>query len=259
MGVCCNCNKTERILTETQFSRNEDNISPIFNFNNNITNLKRSNSEEKQNIIDSDQQLKAWSQQKDTLINKNSNKNIDKPDIIDEIFMDNNKFENSINTSALKESEIVLNLTKMEKNLFELINELRINPESFIDKIEQYKEMLETEDDTYYITLDDNQFEFRDGKESFDECIKYLRKQKNLKKFEKTQSMFECKQFFVDKNVSDLIFVVVYNLIDPNSDDKNKIKRNCIMSQEYNKLNITIAKDELTNNLYSYYFSFDNF
>ena len=80
---------------------------------------------------------------------------------------------------------------------------------------------------------------------------------KKLEKFEKIQSMFECKKFFVDKNVKDSYFVVTYNLINANNSDENKIRRNCLMSEEYNKLNITITKNEMGNKLYSYYFSFD--
>ena len=52
--------------------------------------------------------------------------------------------------------------------------------------------------------------------------------------------MFEDKTLFQDKNVSDLYFVLIYNLIDANSNssENDKIKRNCIMSE----INITITK-----------------
>ena len=145
----------------------------------------------------------------------------------------------------------------MENNLFDLINEIRSNPQSFIDEIEKYKNKLIKENDKYYIKIDNNEFEFEDGAENCDDCIEFLKNQKKLEKFEKNQSMFECKKFFVDKNVSDLSFVVIYNLIDITSPENNKIRRDCLMNEKYNKLNITITKDELGKKLYSYYFSFD--
>ena len=255
MGNCCNCNNTEKANSEAHFSQEEDNT--IMNFLNNQQTNKNNptTSEEKQNIIGSNKKLKTWAGQKDTLMNKN-NVTMDKPDIIDEVFLDNDKFENSENIS-ISEEKSDYNLTNMEKTLFDLINELRNNPKSFIDKIELYKNKLIFENDTNYIIIDNNEFEFKYGKESFDECINFLKNQKKLEKFEKNQSMFECKKFFVDKNVSDLLFVLIYNLIDINSSDDNKTRRNCIMSEEYNKLNITITKDEIGNKHYSYYFSFD--
>ena len=80
-----------------------------------------------------------------------------------------------------------------------------------------------------------------------------------MKKFEKSLSMFESKKLFIDKNVSDLLFVAVYNLMDVCDVDNSKIRRKCLLSEEYNKLNITISKNESGNKLYSYYFSFDIF
>ena len=257
MGNCCNCNNIEKANTETHFSQEEDNI--IMNF----INSKQKNdnnpiiSEKKENIMRPNRKLKTWAGQKDTLMNKNNNNiSMDKPDIIDEVFLDNDKIENSINVSIFEEKS-GFNLSNMEKCLFDLINELRNKPKSFIDKIELYKDKLIYENDTNYIIIDNNEFEFKYGKECFDECINFLKNQKQLEKFEKNQSMFECKKFFVDRNVSDLLFVLIYNLIDINSPDDNKNRRNCIMSTEYNKLNITITKDEVGNNFYSYYFSFD--
>ena len=257
MGNCCNCNNAFQANSDSQFSPLDDNI-----LMNNVNNLQNNHnnhttSEEKQNITETNQ-MKTWGEQKDTLMNKN-NITMDKPDIIDEVFLDNDKLENSLNISIMDE-KVGFNLSNMEKNLFDLINELRTNPKSFIDKIALYKDKLKYENDKYYISIDNNEFEFKYGKECFDECINFLKNQKNLEKFEKIQSMFECKQFFVDKNASDLLFVLIYNLIDINSPDDNKIRRNCLMSDEYNRLNITITKDEVGNNkFYSYYFSFDKF
>lgn len=249
MGSCCNFNKAETLNLESQFSPEEDNIP-------NIQNNKFSISDDKKNITESNMKMNLWGEPKDTFLNKNNNITIDKPDIIDEVFIENDKLENSLNIE-LTDEKIANNLINMEKDLFDLINELRVNPKSFIAKIQLYKEKLIIEKDKDYINIDGNVFEFPDGKKCFDECINYLQKQKDLKKFEKNQSMFECKKFFVNKNVSDLTFVIIYNLIDINSPENNKIRRKCIMNEEYNKLNITISKEESENNLYSYYFSFD--
>ena len=255
MGNCCNCNNIEKANSETHFSQEEDNLIVNFLKNQQKNDYNPTIYEEKQDIIGSNEKLKTWREQKDTLMNKN-NITMDKPDIIDEIFLDNDKLENSVNIT-ISEDKSEYNLSNMEKSLFDLINELRSNPKSFIEKIQLYKDKLIYEDDTNYIIIDNNEFEFKYGKESFDECIHFLKNQKKLEKFEKNLSMFESKKFFMDKNVSDLLFVLIYNLIDINSPDDNKIRRNCIMSKEYNKLNITITKDDIENNLYSYYFSFD--
>ena len=69
--------------------------------------------------------------------------------------------------------------------------------------------------------------------------------------------MFESKISFQDKNVSDLNFVLIYNLMDIQSPEENKIKRNSLTSEIYNKLNITITKDDFVNELFTFYFSFD--
>ena len=265
MGVCCNSSVAEKIITESSFPPDKvdtpvefNNIKENDNINNNnniFQNNNHLNSEENQNIIESNKQLKNWDQQKNTLINRN-NTSIDKPDVIDEVILDN-KLDNSLNILLTEEHEFSLTLVKMEKIIFDLINDLRSNPKSFIDKIEKYKNLIKKENDKNYIVIDDNEFIFEDV-ECFDECIDFLKKHKNLEKFEKKQTMFECKEFFVDKNVGDLLFVVVYNLIYINNSENNKIRRNCIMSEEYNKCNITITKEEFGNKLYSYYFSFDN-
>ena len=249
MGVCCNFINKETSTFEEQASSGEIN-KPIKTMN--IQN-NDSTSKENKNILRQNQQLRDWSQQKDTLPNNN---NIDKPDTIDKVFFDDNKYEISSSIS-MNENDYDLNFSEMENNLFNLINNLRSNPISFIEEIEKYKNMLIIEDDKKYIRIDDNEFEFKEGKECFDECINFLREIKKLEKFEKIQSMFESKNYFVDKNVSDLIFVIVSNLIDINNPEDNKIKRNCLLSEEYNKLNITITKNEIGSKLLSYYFSFD--
>lgn len=253
MGACCNiCNNGKFDLEALFSSKNNDKL--IYN-QDNINNNIFQKSDKKQNMIESNQQINNWKQQKNTLMNYN-NVSIDKPDIIDEVIFDN-KLETSLNKSSMSESGLGLNSINMEKELFNLINDLRTNPKGFINNVIKYKEMLQKEDDIYFITIEDNKFEFKNGEKSFDECIDFLKEQYEHEKFEVCKSMFECKNILIDKNVSDVLFVLVYNLIDINSPEDNKIRRNCLMSEEYNKLNITITKDEIGNKLYSYYFSFD--
>ncbi len=247
MGVCC-CNSNN--VEKTNLGEDEESMqmNTVVVTNNNLlpTDGKKNENESNQKMNN------KWGQQKDTLYAKN---NIDLPDTIDEVYLDN-KSQNSISISIINENEINLDLSKMENNLFDLINNLRSNPQSFINYIEKYRDKVVSDNEKEYIIIDDNKFEF-ENKECFDECIEFLKNHKKLEKFEKIQSMFECKKFFVVKNVKDSYFVVTYNLINANNSDENKIRRNCLMSEEYNKLNITITKNEMGNKLYSYYFSFD--
>lgn len=259
MGNCCNANNIiEKTVTEAQMNQDEEEEDNNIVFNqNNSKYLISSVIEDKRINTEIIKTKKTWGQQKDTVTNKN-NMTIDRPDVIDKLSIDNNKYENSLNMS-IEDTDLGINLSSMENNLFNIINELRNDPKSFISKVEKYKDMLKNDDDRYYILIDENEFEFKEGKECFDECIDFLKEQKTLENFSKSSSMFECKKFFVDKNVSDLLFVVIYNLIDILSPEDKKTRRSCLMSKEFNKLNITISKDEFSNKLYSYYFSFDTF
>jgi hypothetical protein len=277
MGNCCNTSSDrEPTNVEAQFptveeenhtlenNNNNDNYvnndNNANNINNNVnTNLKYQITnifDQKRNQTEPIIQMKTWAKKKDYLSQKNYS-TIDKPDIIDNLGSDNNN-DFSINMS-IDQSEFIINLSQMENKLFDIINELRTNPQSFITHIEKYKSMLKKEDDKYFIIIDENEFEFKEGIECFDDCIELLKDQKHLKKFEKSLSMFESKKLFIDKNVSDLLFVAVYNLMDVCDVDNSKIRRKCLLSEEYNKLNITISKNESGNKLYSYYFSFDIF
>ena len=268
IGNCCSTsNDREPTNVEAHFPTSEAENHTLDNNNNNgnntnndmNTNLKyqiTSIIEQKRNQTEPILQMKTWGKKRDYLPQKNYS-TIDKPDIIDNLDSDN-KNDFSINMS-IDQSEFIINLSQMENNLFDIINELRTNPQSFISHIEKYKSMLKKEDDKYFIIIDENEFEFKEGIECFDDCIELLKNQKHLEKFEKSLSMFESKKLFIDKNVSDLLFVSVYNLMDVCDVDNSKIRRKCLLSEEYNKLNITISKNESGNKLYSYYFSFDIF
>lgn len=185
---------------------------------------------------------------------------IDTPSIYNGYIRNNNM--NGLNdliseSKSEDNNEFDVSLVSMEKNLFELINNLRANPKSFINKVEEYKNQLLKNDDFYYLMIEGNIFEFEKGAEHFDECIIFLKEQKTLKEFAPSPSMFESKKLIKDKNSSDLNFVLLYNLLDINSSQNDKIKRNCIFSEVYNKLNITISKEDFINDLYTFYFSFD--
>ena len=57
-----------------------------------------------------------------------------KPDIIDNLDLDTNKNDISISMS-IDQNEFMINLSEMENDLFDIINELRSNPQSFITQI----------------------------------------------------------------------------------------------------------------------------
>ena len=260
MGKCCECSKDKSAM-ESQFNDEENQNNKIFLTEDVIKYINSSQTEQRINT-------KEESNKKNSPIhlpknsyfsfNKNSEEN---PDIIDEIIrkVDFNNIDKSLNESKNDDNQFSVSLITMEKKLFELINDLRENPKSFIDKVEEYKKKLQINNNSYYIVIEDNIFQLRKGPEDFDECINFLKNQKNLEKFESSPSMFEAKTLFQDKNVSDLYFVLIYNLIDANanSSENDKIKRNCIMSEIYSKLNITITKKDFVSNLYTFYFAFD--
>ena len=267
MGNCCECNKdkiTSITPIETEENNEKENNKEKANNNiatqEDINNIPSSPTEQRFNTYESHQKNSLFNNQKNSIysIHKISE---DKPDILDEILGNANSknFDDSLNESKNDDNQFSVSLITMEKKLFELINDLRENPKSFIDKVEEYKKKLQINNNSYYIVIEDNIFQFRKGPEDFDECINFLKNQKNLEKFESSPSMFEAKTLFQDKNVSDLYFVLIYNLIDANanSSENDKIKRNCIMSEIYSKLNITITKKDFVSNLYTFYFAFD--
>ena len=267
MGNCCECNKdkiTSIIPLEGEENKEKENNKEKVNNNvvaeEDINYIPSSPTEQRLNTYESHQKNSLFNMQKNSLFSFNKISE-DKPDILDEVLGNSNSknFDNSLNESKNDDNQFSVSLITMEKKLFELINDLRENPKSFINKVEEYKKKLQINNDSYYIVIDDNIFQFQKGPEDFDECIYFLKNQKSLQKFESSPSMFETKTLFQDKNVSDLYFVLIYNLIDANanSSETDKIKRNCIMSEIYYKLNITITKKDFVGNLYTFYFAFD--
>lgn len=264
MGNCCQCNK-EKSLSDSQIANNDlfiqekepDNYKKYL-FTEVINNIPSSPTEPMINTNES-QKNSRINFQKNTSYSYNKIGG-DRPEILYACLK--NEYTNHLQylISEPKDEEnnyFSVSLVSLEKKLFKLINDLRTNPKSFINIIEEYKNQLQKNNDFYYLIIDDNIFQFSKGKEYFDECINFLKGQECLKKFKTSPSMFESKAFFKDQNVSDLNFVLLYNLMDIKSPEDNKIRRNCLTSKIYNKLNITITKDDFDNGLYTYHFSFD--
>lgn len=255
MGVCC-CNfgkeNSEAQFPIEQEQKPKDKQNKI---NNNV-----SSSPDNNNILSEDIKKENNLKNKKNTLDYNKDNSIDKPDTIDEIFYDNNNSggsNNIQNNNNIYDNDLNFDLTNMENNLFNLINKIRNDPPSFIKTIQKYKDELKKEDDKYFINKENNRFEFKNGEECFDECINFLESQNKLNKFEYGQTIFEKDNFFMEKNISDLSFVLTCILIDVNNEDENKIRRNCIMSDKYNTLKISIKKEEFEDSLYIYSFYFD--
>ena len=255
MGACCFCGKGKDI-SEAQFESGEEQ-----NPKDKQAKIKYnvSSSLDNKNILSEDNKIEDGLKNKKNTLEKKLNNSLDKPDTIDEIFFDNNnKYENSnnIQNNNIYQNDLSFSSSYMENNLFNLINEIRSDPPSFIKTIQKYKDELKKEDDKYFINIENNRFEFKNGEKCFEECINFLESQNKLDKFE-NGTIFESNNSFIEKNVSDLPFVLTCILIDENNEEDNKIRRNCIMSDQYNKLKIIITKDEIGNSIYSYSFYFD--
>ena len=264
MGNCCRYVKdkpTEESPFDINDSNEEENPKKILKTEEEVNNISSSPTFQKNNPNEGSQKNPRINLQKNSLFSL-SKLNKDKPNIMD-AYIRNDYIQNydnlllSESKSEDNNNQLSFGLLKMERKLFNLINNLRTNPKSFIPKIEEYKNKLRKNKDFYYLIIDDNIFTFKKGNVHFDECINFLKEQKSLKIFDNSPSMFESKMLFKDKNISDLYFVLIYNLIDIKSTENNKIKRNCIMSDIYKKLNITIVKDDFISSLYTFYFSFD--
>ena len=271
---CCQCIK-EKPIAEFPFknidnNKDENNIKekePDNHENNlqtgEVINYINSSPTERRNDTNEDiQKNSKINFQKNSVFTLNK-LNDDRPDILDAYIK--NDYHQNLDNLLLSESQsedsnnniFSIGILKMEKNLFNLINDLRTNPKSFIPKIEKYKKKLQKNEDFYFLIIEENTFSFQNGIEPFDECINFLKEHKSLASFENSPSMFESKMLFKDKNISDLNFVLIYNLMDIKSPENNKIRRNCLMNSTYKKLNVTITKDDFISNLYTFYFAFD--
>lgn len=176
-------------------------------------------------------------------------------------------------------------LRQMEHNLFNLINSLRTTPKKFIQTVENYKNMIKTEHNSNYIIVNDYKIEIPNGKEIFEECEKYLNSVKPVNELEKDDNlkinmqndfsftegeneiivnkkindilakqgkMYNYINYFIDKNVGDIIYVIIINLMN-NGNDFKENRRRLLMGEEYDKCAVTIEKIDKEKNVYCYY------
>ena len=195
---------------------------------------------------------------------------------------------NKLSASNSLTSEIYHNSERqMEENLFNLINTLRTEPKKFIKVVDDYKNMIKTENNSNYIVINDYSIEIPNGKEIFEECKNYLSKVKPVNELEKDDSlkinikndfsseddfeniankrindvltkqgkMYKYINYFIDKNVGDVIYVLITNLMDFGSNFKEN-NRKFLMNEEYDKCSVTIEKIDSEKNVYCYYILF---
>ena len=179
-------------------------------------------------------------------------------------------------------------LTKMEDEFFDLINYLRDYPQQFINLIEKYKNLvsLDPTKGTYFIVINDSRIDLNQGQEFFIECQNFLQTARPQKKLirddtlkiarpsralsdeendayvtsyinkyiignENSGNKYTNINYMFDQNVSDVLFVIILNLIGVGSD--NQIKANFMLSADYDSVGITIDKVDDENNIYCYY------
>ena len=176
---------------------------------------------------------------------------------------------------------------KMEQNLFDLINVLRTEPTKFIQIVENYKNMIKTEHNSNFIVINDYKIEIPNGKKIFEECKNYLSNVESVNELEKDDNlkvninlqkdfegevekimnskindvlikkgkMYKNINYFTDKNVGDIIYVLIINLMDVENNFKEN-NRKLLMGEEYDKCAVTIEKIDSEKNVYCYYILF---
>ena len=179
-------------------------------------------------------------------------------------------------------------LLQMENELFEYINALRENPKQFISLIEKYKNLISVDPikGTYFIIINNSRIDLNQGQEYFIECQNFLKTAKPQKKLikddtlkiprptqvlsdeendnyvinyinkyiignEKSDINYSNINYIIDQNVSDVLFVIILNLIGVGVN--NEIKTNFMLSEEYDSVGITIDKIDVENDIYCYY------
>ena len=179
-------------------------------------------------------------------------------------------------------------LAQMEDELFDLINCLRDYPQQFINLIEKYKYLISVDPirGTYFIIINNSRIDLNQGQEYFIECQNFLKTAKPQKKLVRDDALkvprpsrrlsdeendeyvntyinnyiagkvisgytFTNINYIIDQNVSDVLFVLVLNLIGVGGYEQ--IRKNFMMSEEYDSVGITIDKIDPENNIYCYY------
>ena len=218
--------------------------------------------------------------------NINSNMNTENPNKTNTI---RNSFDSidkkfSINSIDYK----IEKKNSIEHELFTLINNLRRNPGSFIQIINNYLSQIQynQKNDSYNIIVNNYNIIFDEGKECFQETIEYLISidpVKNLimddnlyinfpydnfnlcddKDYLKNEiNRINCDKkynnldYIVNKNVFNAEFIIIMNLLDPNN--KEKTNRKILMNPNFNKIGINYNKIDDKNNVYCFYFIFAN-
>lgn len=195
--------------------------------------------------------------------NQNSNFFIQKEEIFN-TFVPSRKNEYSRNNSlnSLQNSNDYLKI-QMEINLFELINNLRTEPQKFIKVIEKYKNLIQKDSFTNenFIFIDNHKINLYINENDFNNCENILQNTKNgLKKFNKDKNLFFNENenfihkenessgelinnmfkglkkkmeniyteidFFEDNNINDINFFLTMNLVGNNYERENCLGKN---------------------------------
>ena len=189
--------------------------------------------------------------------------------------------KNSINSIELNNDK-----NNIKKELFLLINNLRRNPGSFIQIINNYLNQIEfnNQNNSYYINVNNYNIIIDEGKECFEETINYLINIDPIKTLamddnlyinfpEENFNLFDNKnyldneinklnsdkkynniEYICNKNVYNAEFIIVMNLLDPNN--KERTNRKILMNPNYNKIGINYYKIDEKNNVYCFYLIF---
>ena len=179
-------------------------------------------------------------------------------------------------------------LNKMEDEFLDLINNLREYPQQFISLIEKYKYLISVDPQkrTYFIVINNTRIDLNQGQEYFIECQNFLKNAKSQKKLIRDDTLkiprpsqplsdeenddyvnqfinnnivgkiisgysYTNINYIIDQNVSDILFVLILNLIGVGGTEQ--IRKNFMLSDEYDSIGITIDKIDPENNIYCYY------
>jgi hypothetical protein len=186
---------------EIKTNNNEYNFEIIdyenSNFDTNIIILDKKN----ENILNSG--FKNF----ETVVNENFTSYIRRSDfdcnILKHSINENNKLNNNITrkkSNINNENYLKFISLDFDKNMIKKINEIRKNPQLFINKIEELKENIIKINNKFYYIKDNIKFLINKGKENFNEIIEYLKKINNLNALEFDQNLL----IDVPKNLNEL-------------------------------------------------------
>ena len=189
--------------------------------------------------------------------------------------------KNTINSMEINNEK-----NNIEKELFLLINNLRRNPGSFIQIINNYLSLIEfnNKNNNYYINVNNYNIIIDEGKECFEETINYLINIDPIKTLVLDNNLhfnfpedninlcddnnylnneinrinsdkkYNNIGYICNKNVYNAEFIIVMNLLDFNN--KERLNRKMLMNPNYNKIGIDCYKIDEKNNVYCFYLIF---